>query len=65
MQAAHVCVELADEAAEVIVLEVLGQLFSGKLSRVPHHEGFSLIAPGDDDIVLSIGHQFVPGPACR
>lgn len=52
------CIKIAhvpDKAAEVVVLEVLGENGGRKLSGVPDEESSSIRTPGDERRVLSIG----------
>lgn len=42
---AYVSIELADEAREVVMLEVVGQEISGELGRTPDDECGVVLAP--------------------
>ena len=44
----YICVELANEAGEVVVLEVVRQEISSKLHRLPHDEGHKLRSPANN-----------------
>lgn len=44
----YVCVELTDEAGEVVVFEVVGQKISRELRRSPDNESVVVITPRDD-----------------
>jgi hypothetical protein len=61
---AYIGVELADEAGEIVVLEVIGEEVARELGRAPHHEGGLVLAPGDDvvggrvvDEVVRLGQE--------
>jgi hypothetical protein len=56
---AHVGVELAHEAGEVVVLEVLGQQIARELRRAPHDEGRPVVVPRDDVVHRRVVHQLV------
>lgn len=45
---AYICIELANKAGEIIVLEMLRKQLSSKLSGVPNHETVIRIAPRDN-----------------
>ena len=55
----HISVELADEAGEVVVLEILGQQILGELRGVPHHEAVVLRPPRNDRVRRRIVHHVV------
>ena len=55
----HVCVELPDEAGEVVVLEVLGQQVPREVRRVPHHEAGAAGAPRHDVVGRRVLHHLV------
>lgn len=55
----YIGVELANEAGEVVVLEVVGEEVAGKLGRAPDDEGGVVFAPGDNVIGGGIVDELV------
>lgn len=56
---AYVGVELANEAGEVVVLEVVREEVTGELGRAPNDEGGVVFAPRDDVVGGRIIHELV------
>ena len=46
----YISVELADEAGEVVVFEVVGEEISGELRRAPNDEGGVVFTPRNNVI---------------
>ena len=59
MGGAYVCVELSNEAGEVVVLEVVGEEVTGELGGTPHHEGGVVFTPRNDVVGGRIVNQLV------
>jgi len=55
----HVCIELADEAGEVVVLEIGRQKKASELRRIPDDEAGVGWAPGNDVVGGGIVHHVV------
>lgn len=52
-------VELADEAGEVVVLEVVGEEVTGELRRPPNDKGGVVFTPRDDVVGAPIVNQLI------
>lgn len=55
----YIGVELADEAGEVVVLEVVREEVAGELRRPPDDEGGGVVSPRDDVVGGGIIHQLI------
>jgi len=55
----YISVELADEAGEIVVLEVVGEEIAGELRGTPDDESGVVFAPGDNVIGGGIVDQLV------
>jgi hypothetical protein len=56
---AYVGVELANEAGEVVVLEVFWEQIASELSGTPNYEGRSVVVPGNEFVNARVLHQLV------
>lgn len=55
----YIGVELADEAGEVVVLEVVGEEVASELGRAPNDESGVVFAPRDDVVGGGIVYELV------
>lgn len=55
----HIGVELADEAGEVVVLEIIGEQIPRKISGLPNDKGIAVFVPRNHIVGDGIVHQLV------
>lgn len=55
----YICIELADKAGEIAVLEVLGQQISREFHLIPHNKTIVILTPRHHRIRRWIIHHFI------